>query len=159
VNYDPVERLFARTHDKRLTRQLVRYGIVAGSGYLLAIALYTGELAIGIAPYLALGATFILNGLYNFVLIRRWAFPPSGKDVHHDLLRFGLVACLSLLLNYASFAVLYSSLELDPATAQRIAILIAAPITFLANRLWSFRVSPDSHAVVIDQRRIDLEQK
>lgn len=131
--------------DTRIAKQLVRYGIVAGSGYVLAIAFYTGELAIGIQPYLALGATFALNGLYNFALVRRWAFPASGRRFRHDLARFGLVACLSLVMNYASFAVLYSIIGLNPATAQRIAILIAAPATFAANRLWSFRTVNSSH--------------
>ncbi len=67
----------ARSHG--ITGQLVRYGVVAGSGYLLAIALYSGEIAIGIAPYLALGIAFVLNAIYNFTLIRHFVFPPSGR--------------------------------------------------------------------------------
>jgi putative flippase GtrA len=141
-----VEWLLGSDADTRIVKQLVRYGIVAGSGYVLAIAFYTGELSIGIQPYLALGIAFALNGLYNFSLVRRWAFPASGRRFRHDLARFGLVAFLSLLVNYASFAVLYSIIGLHPATAQRIAILIAAPITFAANRLWSFRAAQPDHA-------------
>jgi putative flippase GtrA len=119
--------------------QLVRYGIVVGFGYLFAIALYSGELAIGIAPYLALGIAFVLNGLFNFAFIRLWAFPPSGRRVHADLARFWIVAAASAVVNYASFALLYSAIGLGAETSQRLAILIAAPVTFLANRLWSFR--------------------
>jgi putative flippase GtrA len=145
VTLSSVERLLGSDTDTRITKQIVRYGIVTGSGYVLAIAFYTGELAIGIQPYLALGVTFALNGLYNFTLVRRWAFPASGRPFGHDLARFGVVACLSLLINYASFAVLYSIIGLYPATAQRIAILIAAPATFVANRLWSFRAIHSSH--------------
>lgn len=136
--------------DERLLRQLVRYGIVAGSGYLLAIAFYSGELAVGIAPYLGLGIAFVLNGLYNFVLIRRWAFPPSGRTARSDLSRFCLVAALSFLVNYASFAILYSAIGLHAAIAQRLAILIAAPVTFLANRLWSFRARKPARASQTD---------
>src|SRR5262249_38792235 len=40
--------------------QLIRYGIVVVCGYVLAIVLYSGELAIGIEPYLALGIAFVL---------------------------------------------------------------------------------------------------
>jgi len=118
--------------------QLVRYGIVVGCGYLMAIALYSGELAIGVAPYLGLGVAFVLNGLFNFYLIRHWAFPPSGRRLSSDLGRFCIVAAGSFVINYASFAVLYSMLSIEAATSQRLAILIAAPFTFLANRLWSF---------------------
>jgi putative flippase GtrA len=119
--------------------QLVRYGIVAGCGYLLAIAFYSGELAVGIAPYPALGIAFVLNGIFNFTLIRIWAFPPSGRAAKSDLTRFAIVAAVSFVFNYASFAVLYSVVGLGASTSQRLAILIAAPITFLLNRLWSFR--------------------
>lgn len=122
-------------------KQVVRYGIIACSGYVLAIALYSGELAIGINPYSALGVAFVLNGLYNFTLMRIWAFPPSYRGVASDLGRFSSVALLSLGVNYSSFAVLYSAIALPAATAQRIAILIAAPVTFLTNRLWAFRAT------------------
>lgn len=110
-----------------------------GCGYLLAIAVYSGELAIGIGPYLALGIAFVLNGLFNFALIRIWAFPPSGRTARSDLTRFAMVAALSFALNYASFAALYSAIGLVATTAQRLAIIIAAPVTFLLNRAWSFR--------------------
>jgi putative flippase GtrA len=133
-----------RGHDRKITPQLLRYAIAAGSGYLLAIAFYAGELEIGIWAYLALGVAFVLNGLYNFALIRIWVFPPSGRRARSDLARFCSVAALSLVVNYASFAALYSGIGLVATTAQRLSILIAAPITFFANRLWSFRPqSPD----------------
>jgi putative flippase GtrA len=121
------------------TVQVIRYGLIAGCGYLLAITIYSGELAIGIPPYAALGIAFVLNGLFNFAFIRIWAFPPSGRAVSSDLTRFGIVAAVSFVLNYASFAVLYSVIGLGASTSQRLAILIAAPVTFLLNRLWSFR--------------------
>lgn len=118
---------------------MLRYGLVVTSGYLLAIALYSGELTIGIAPYVGLGVAFVLNGLYNFALIRTWAFPPSGRSMRSELGRFCVVAAGSFVVNYASFALLYSAIALGAATSQRLAILIAAPVTFLGNRLWSFR--------------------
>jgi len=124
---------------ERPTVQVVRYGLIAGCGYLLAITIYSGELAIGISPYAALGVAFVLNGLFNFALIRLWAFPPSGRAIKSDLIRFAIVAAVSLVFNYASFAVLYSVIGLGASTSQRLAILIAAPVTFLLNRLWSFR--------------------
>jgi putative flippase GtrA len=129
--------------------QLVRYALVVSSGYVLAIAIYSGELAIGISPYPALGVAFVLGGAYNFTLVRRWAFSPSGRGLRSDLTRFCGVAAMSFVCNYASFAILYSVLELPAETAQRLAILIAGPVTFLGNRFWSFRASgivPVCHA-------------
>jgi putative flippase GtrA len=132
--------------------QLIRYGVIVGCGYLLAIALYSGELAIGIPPYLGLGVAFVLNGVFNFALIRLWAFPPSGRGVRSDFSRFCVVAIASFIVNYASFAVLYSAIGLGAATSQRLAIIIAAPVTFLANRLWSFRAHGSG-----DESQTDVE--
>ena len=122
-----------------VTAEVVRYGIVVSCGYLLAIGLYAAELDLGVPAYPALGIVFVLNGLFNFSLLRIWAFPPSGRSVGSDLRRFCVVATASLIVNYASFALLYSVVGLRATTAQRLAILIAAPVTFLANRLWSFQ--------------------
>jgi putative flippase GtrA len=135
-----VKRLAQLARSHGFTGQLARYGTVAASGYVLAIVFYSLEIDIGIAPYLALGIAFVLNGLYNFMLMRRFVFPPSGRRVHVDLSRFCVVAAGSFVVNYASFAVLYSAIGLHAQTSQRIAILVAAPVTFLANRLWGFRV-------------------
>ncbi|HEY4809756.1 MAG TPA: GtrA family protein [Solirubrobacteraceae bacterium] len=124
--------------------QAVRYVAVAGGGYLLAITCYAAELAAGILPYAALGLAFVLNGLFNFALLRAWAFPPSGRSLGTDMARFCVVAAVSFVVNYASFAVLYSAIGLHAVVAQRLAILIAAPVTFFANRLWSFRARVSS---------------
>jgi putative flippase GtrA len=134
----PIETLRQPPND-RVGGQLFRYGIVVGCGYLLAIAAYSGELGLGIAPYLALGIAFVLNGLFNFALLRAWTFPPSGRPVTTDLARFCMAAAASFVVNYASFALLYSFVGLAADVSQRLAILLAAPVTFLANRLWSFR--------------------
>jgi putative flippase GtrA len=126
--------------------QLLRYGSVVASGYLLAVVFYARELDLGISPYPALGVAFVLNGLFNFSLLRVWVFPASGRSIGGDLSRFCIVAAASFAVNYASFAILYSASGLPAITAQRVAILIAAPVTFLANRLWAFRARvPTSH--------------
>lgn len=119
--------------------QAVRYLIVAGCGYVLAMSLYVAELAVGVPPYPAIAFVFVANGFFNFVMVRLWAFPPSGRRVRSEMTRFWVVAAGSLTVNYSSFAVLYSGLGVTPTVAQAIAIAIAAPFGFIANRLWAFR--------------------
>ena len=46
---------------------------------------------------------------------------------------------LSAVVNYGGFALLYSVLGVDALWSQRLAIIIAAPVTFFANRIWTFR--------------------
>jgi putative flippase GtrA len=149
------EHILHGTHRESVVGQMLRYGMVAVSGYVLAIVCYAGELDFGVSPYPALGVAFVLNGLFNFALIRVWAFPPSGRSVCSDLVRFCAVAAVSFVVNYSSFAVLYSAIGLRAVTAQRIAILIAAPVTFVANRLWSFRsrASGGGSATIVRETR------
>lgn len=127
--------------DHRVSMQAVRYLIVGGCGYLLAIASYALLLLVGVPPYVAVSVVFVLNGVFNFVGVRLWAFPPSGRQTRSEVVRFCVVAAGSLVINYGSFAVLYSGLGLPAVVAQGLAIAIAAPFGFLANRLWSFRAS------------------
>jgi putative flippase GtrA len=123
--------------------QLVRYLIVGGCGYVLAMALYAGGLAIGVPAYPAVAIVFVLNGAFNFTLFRLWAFPASRRGVDSELRRFCVVALGSLAVNYASFALLYSAAGMPAVPAQALAIVIATPVGFLANRQWSFRAGAD----------------
>jgi len=150
-----IDRLTRLARSHGITGQIVRYGVVAASGYVLAIVLYSIEIDIGIPPYLALGIAFVLNGIYNFALIRVWAFPPSGRSLRSDFSRFCIAAGVSFLVNYAAFAVLYSSIGISAKTSQRLAVLIAAPVTFLINKHWSFRASGEAGGAPDDPPRAD----
>jgi putative flippase GtrA len=133
-----------RAAGESIVGQIVRYGAVAGSGYIMAITFYSGELAVGVPAYPALGVAFVLNSVFNFVLMRACVFPPSGRSAGSDLGRFCAAGAVSFTVNYSSFALLYSAIGLRATLAQRLAILIAAPVTFLANRLWAFRAGTPS---------------
>lgn len=122
--------------------QLVRYLIVGGCGYVLAVGCYAVAIAIGVAPYPAVVIVFVLNGIFNFTLFRRWAFPRSGRPVGTEARRFAVVALISLAANYSVFGVLYSLVGVPAVAAQALAILAATPIGFLANRAWSFGPAP-----------------
>ncbi len=118
--------------------QFLRYAIVAGLGYLGALAVYAVLLAAGVPPYPAVVIVFVTNGITNFLGVRAWAFPASGRAPRSELARFAVVALLSLLVNYSCFALLYTVAGLPALLAQALAIVVAAPVGFLLNRLWSF---------------------
>jgi putative flippase GtrA len=119
--------------------EAVRYVIVGASGYVLGIAIYAGLLALGASPYVALPPAFVLNGLYNFALNRAWTFQASGLPVRVELLRFGIVACATLVANYTTLYVLHDILVIAAVPAQMLAGALVVPVGFLGNKLWSFR--------------------
>lgn len=118
--------------------QLLRFLIVGACGYALAMAVYSGEIAAGMSAYASVPAAFILNGLFNFALNRAWTFPPSGRPLRSELTRFWIIGAGSMVVNYAALYVFHDLAGVAAIPAQAMAIVIATPVGFLGNKLWSF---------------------
>ncbi len=131
------ERILSPPRSHR--EELLRFFAVGGTGYVLALAMYAGEIELGMSPYLAVPAVFVLNGLFNFTLNRYWSFPRSGRPVSEELGRFAIVALGSLCVNYLALFILHDLIGMAPVPAQALAVLIAAPAGFLGQKLFSFR--------------------
>lgn len=106
---------------------------------MLAMAVYSAEIAVGVSAYAAVLPAFVLNGVFNFVANRAWSFPQSGLTVPTELRRFLVVAAVTLASNYAALHLMHDVAGLAAVPAQAIAIVLVAPIGFLGNKLWSFR--------------------
>ena len=130
------ERLARPPRDHR--EEMARFLVVGACGYLLAMLLYAFEIEAGVSPYVAVPPVFVLNGLFNFTLNRVWTFPRSGRPLHHELVRFAVVAAASLAANYAVLYLLHDVVGVPPVPAQALAILAATPVGFLGNKFFSF---------------------
>lgn len=122
----------------RLQAQLARYVVVGGCGYVLALVLYAAQLAAGVPPFTAVPLAFVANGFFNFFLNRVWSFPASGRRVHSELARFAVVAVGSLVVNYTMLFLFHRVAGIPALPAQAMAIVVAMPVGFLGNKLWSF---------------------
>ncbi|HKJ35660.1 MAG TPA: GtrA family protein [Solirubrobacterales bacterium] len=116
----------------------MRYGLVAASGYVLALALFAVMVEVGISPYVAAPVVFVANGAYNFLLFRAFSFPAGSMAAGSQVGRFVGVAGVSLVVNYGVLYALYGVLGVDPVPAQAVAVATAAPVGFLGNKLWTF---------------------
>ncbi len=125
--------------------EVFRFLVVGACGYVLAMLLYAGEIAVGMSAYAAVPLVFVANGLFNFTLNRHWSFPRSGRRVRDELGRFALVATVSLVVNYAALYLLHGVGGVDAVPAQAIAIVVATPVGFLGNKFFSFaRTGPEA---------------
>jgi dolichol-phosphate mannosyltransferase len=120
--------------------QLLRFGVVGASGYLLNLAVFAlangaGDLDHRLAATLA----FLVAVTNNFLLNRQWTFPISERRVHHQALRFLIVAVAGFLVNLAVLEALIVWFDVADLTAQAIAVAVAMPVNFLGNRQWTFR--------------------
>lgn len=121
--------------------QLVRFGLVGASGFVVNLAVYALLVhAIG-APYqLAAVVAWLVAVSSNFVLNRHWTFDSSGGRVHDQALRFFLVSLAAfVLVNLVALTLLVEQAGLAKVPAQALAVAAATPFNFLGNKLWSFR--------------------
>jgi dolichol-phosphate mannosyltransferase len=119
--------------------QLLKFGIVGGSGYLinlLVFALLADKLDVHHA-IAAVGA-FCVAVTNNFVWNRYWTFGPGEKRASFQAVRFFAVSVASLLINLAVLEALVAGAEMGDLSAQAIAVAVAMPFNFLGNKLWTF---------------------
>lgn len=118
--------------------QLVKFGIVGASGYVINLgvfALLVGSLGVHHIPA-AIGA-FCVAVTNNFLWNRHWTFEPGEGPAHFQAARFFAVSLASLGLNLLVLQILISGGVAD-LPAQAIAVAVAMPFNFLGNKLWTF---------------------
>jgi putative flippase GtrA len=118
--------------------ELFRYCTVGASGYIVNLVVF--KIALDYLPYLAaFTVAFVIAATSNFVWNRLWAFRVKHGVPHHQYARFLTVSLAALCIDLCVLAFLVEQVGLQKVPAAAIAIIIAIPISFLGNKLWSFR--------------------
>ena len=119
--------------------QLLKFGLVGGSGYLINLAVFAvlaGSL--GVHHAIAAIGAFAVAVTNNFLWNRYWTFGPGDGPAGFQAARFFVVSLASLGLNLAVLEILVSSHSVGELGAQAIAVAVAMPFNFLGNKLWTF---------------------
>jgi putative flippase GtrA len=120
--------------------QLVRFGTVGASGYVVNLVVFALLVhAVGIDYRLAAVGAFVVALSNNFVWNRVWTFAGSGGHAGFQAARFCVVSLVAFAFNLAVLFALVEWLAAPKVPAQAIAIAAAMPLSFLGNKLWSFR--------------------
>jgi putative flippase GtrA len=119
--------------------QLVKFGLVGGSGYLINLAVFA-VLAetLGVHHVLAAIGAFCVAVTNNFLLNRHWTFAAGDGHAGFQAMRFFAVSIAALTINLIALEALVSEASLGDLSAQAIAVAIAMPFNFLGNKLWTF---------------------
>jgi len=119
--------------------QLLKFGLVGGSGYLINLAVFALLAgAFDVHHIVAAIGAFCVAVTNNFVLNRYWTFGPGEGPAHFQAARFFVVSLASLGLNIAVLELLISNDLSGELFAQAIAVGVAMPFNFLGNKLWTF---------------------
>jgi dolichol-phosphate mannosyltransferase len=119
--------------------QLVRFGLVGVSGYAVNIATFavcTQLLATGHRAGAVVA--FLVAVSNNFVWNRHWTFRAGAGAAHRQAVRFLSVSVFGFAIAFLALEVLVVGVGLPEVPAQALAVLVAMPVNFLGNRLWTF---------------------
>jgi putative flippase GtrA len=119
--------------------QLLKFGVVGGSGYLINLAVFA-VLAGGLGMHHLLAAigAFCVALANNFLWNRHWTFDAGHGHPGFQAARFFAVSVGALLINLAVLEALVSGASMGDLAAQAIAVAVAMPFNFLGNKLWTF---------------------
>ena len=122
--------------------QFVRFGLVGASGYVVNLSVFSLLVHGAGAPYLPAGAAaFSVAALSNYLANRSWTFAEERGRLLPQGTRFLAVSLAALAANLTVLHALVSA-GAEPLQAQVLAIVLVTPLSFLGNKLWTFRLAP-----------------
>lgn len=119
--------------------QLVRFGVVGASGYLLNLIVFASLVkGADIHHIPAAVAAFVVAVINNFMWHRHWTFDAREGHAGFQAARFLTVCLCALALNLTLLELLIQIGGVDKLLAQALAVAAVAPFTFVLNKLWTF---------------------
>jgi putative flippase GtrA len=119
--------------------QLIRFGAVGASGYVVNLLVFAVCVhALGVDYRVAAVLAFVVSVINNFWWNRHWTFDAKHEHPGHQALRFFTVSLVAFGFTYVVLVALVGA-GLPKVVAQAIAIAAGTPLSFLGQKLWSFR--------------------
>jgi len=132
-------RLAGAARSRESWLQLLKFGVVGGSGYLINLGVFaflSGNL--GVYHAVAAIGAFCVAVTSNFLWNRYWTFGPGEGLAHMQAARFLAVSVACLVINLVVLEAIVASSPISELAAQAIAVAVAMPFNFLGNKLWTF---------------------
>ena len=120
--------------------QLMRFAAVGASGYVINLIVFaTCVHAIGVDYRVASAVAFVVSVNSNFWLNRHWTFAAKHDHPFLQGLRFYAVSLVAYGFSYVILVALVTGPGFSKVIAQAVAIVCATPLSFVGQKLWSFR--------------------
>src|SRR5947209_18572168 len=119
--------------------QLLRFGAVGASGYAVNLAVFaTCVHLIGIDYRVSSVIAFLVSVTSNFWLNRHWTFSARQAHPMAQAVRFFAISALVYGFSYVVLVALVDA-GFTKVLAQAIAIAAGTPLSFVGQKLWSFK--------------------
>ena len=120
--------------------QLIRFVTVGASGYVVNLGVFAVCVHLLSIDYrLSAVIAFVVSVLNNFWLNRHWTFDARGGHPIFQGARFFAVSLVAFAFTYVVLVTLVSTAGMTKVVAQAIAIVAGTPLSFLGQKLWSFK--------------------
>jgi putative flippase GtrA len=122
--------------------QLIRFGLVGATGFIINVGVYAlcvHALAIDYrGAYVLAWLVAVTN---NFLLNRHWTFDAAAGSVRFQAIRFFVVSVVAAVFGFLLLTLLVESAGVAKVPAEALAVAASTPLNFLGNKLWSFRAA------------------
>jgi putative flippase GtrA len=119
--------------------QLFKFCAVGASGYVVNLSVFALCVeGLGIHHLAAATAAFVVAVLNNFWWNRQWTFRARSGHAGFQAARFFTVSVVAFLFAASILELLVSVAEMPELPAQAISIVMATPLNFVGNKMWSF---------------------
>ena len=137
-----IRRVHLGTKKPRNWLALFHFAVGGGTGYVVNLIVFTLLThGVEINHLLAAVGAFVVAVSNNFLLNRHWTFKHQGSTESHagfQAARFLTVSVVGLGVNLAVLAALVDGAGMSELPAQAIAVVVATPVNFIGNKLWTF---------------------
>jgi dolichol-phosphate mannosyltransferase len=121
--------------------QLGKFLLVGLSGYVVNLAVFTLSLEVLSVHHIAAATiAFGVAVMNNFWWNRHWTFAARGGHAGFQAARFFAVSVTAFLIQVAILELLITNAGMAKVLAQAISLVLATPVNFVGNKLWSFRL-------------------
>jgi putative flippase GtrA len=121
--------------------QLVKFCAVGASGYVVNLSVFALCVeAIGLHHLIGATVAFVVAVTNNFWWNRHWTFKAGRGHAGFQAARFFTVSVAAFLFAATVLQLLVDVANLPEVPSQAIAIVVATPLNFIGNKMWSFRI-------------------
>jgi putative flippase GtrA len=119
--------------------QLIKFFAVGGSGYVVNLVVFTIAFdRLHIHHLVAATLAFMFAVVNNFWWNRHWTFGAQDGHAGFQAARFFTVSVAAFFFALGVLELLVSQTNIPEIGAQAISIVVATPLNFLGNKMWSF---------------------
>jgi putative flippase GtrA len=121
--------------------QLGKFCAVGGSGYVVNLTTFALCVEVlGFHHLVAATCAFVVAVLNNFWWNRHWTFKARRGHPGFQAARFFAVSVAAFLFAASVLELLVSVVGVPELPAQAISIVVATPLNFIGNKMWSFAI-------------------